>query len=250
MHFDEIDSTSSWLKENENELAGKTVAVAAFQTAGRGRLGRKWRAPSGSALMFSMLLRPNWPIDQGQGSWLMMICGLAASEALAAISSTQIQLKWPNDVVFMQDDKLHKLGGILSEATIDNQFLSQAIIGIGINVNMTAEQLPQNANTPPCSLQTLTHKKFDTNLILEAILSRFEKYYQAAADGVSPLNRWQNKLVTVGRPVTATLTNPQNRTCKISGVATGVDEWGRLLIMTENGITEAVAAGDVTLRNS
>lgn len=249
-HFEEIDSTSSWLKRNENELADKTVATAAFQSAGRGRLGRQWRAPIGSALMFSMLLRPQWPIDQGQGGWLTMISGLAAAEALSAVASVPVQLKWPNDIVYMLNDKLHKLGGILSEATIDHNRLAQAIIGIGININMTTDQLPQDANTPPCSLHTLTQQSFELDPILEAILNRFESYYQAAANGVSPLERWQNHLVTLGRPVTATRISGQDQSHKISGLATGVDEWGRLLIETADGALEPVAAGDVTLRNS
>jgi BirA family biotin operon repressor/biotin-[acetyl-CoA-carboxylase] ligase len=250
--FDEIDSTNSWLKDNRDILPDKSVAVAAFQTAGRGRLGRKWSAPTGTALMFSILLRPNWPIVQS--SWLMMIAGLAAAEALSETSGVPIQLKWPNDIVYMTPNGLHKMGGILSEATTDNGLLAEAIIGIGLNVNMTSDQLPSNTSTPACSLQSITGDTFKLEPILDTLLQHFENYYQAAANGISPLSNWQNELTTIGQSVTATLVPHGNISGtdakKVDGVAVGVDEWGRLLIKTSLGAIEPVIAGDVTLRKS
>ncbi|MFK7801247.1 MAG: biotin--[acetyl-CoA-carboxylase] ligase [Anaerolineae bacterium] len=246
--FDQIDSTSSWIKSNQENLSDYSVAVAEFQTAGRGRLGRQWVAPKGTALMFSMLLRPNWPIDKA--SWLMMIAGLAAAETLSELGKTDIQLKWPNDIVIMKSNQMYKMGGILSEAITEDGILTGAIIGIGININMTDDQLPQDANTAPCSLRSITGKRFDLNSILPVILDRFDSYYQTAAVGESPQKHWEKKLVTLGQPVTATVIGSKDQATKIDGIAVGVDEWARLLIKTKEGKIEPVTAGDVTLRTS
>ena len=245
-HFTEIDSTSTWLKNEQANLPDFTVAVADFQTAGRGRLGRRWVAPPGSALMFSMLLRPNWPVEQG--GWLVMIAGLAAANTLRNQSKLPIQLKWPNDIVFEKNGELCKLGGILQEAeTVDGR-ITQVIIGIGLNVNLDADDLPQATHTTACSLKSLSGHLFDRNALLEDLLSNFETLYKQCAAGKSPQAQWERQLVTLGKRVTATMTGANDQSQKIDGIADHVDEWGRLVIKTDEHELKAVSAGDVTLR--
>lgn len=248
-HFSEIDSTSTWLKTHRSELGDGSVAVADFQTAGRGRLGRTWVAPPSTALMMSLFIRPNWPLERS--GWLMMMAGIAAAGTLSNASGVNIQLKWPNDLVFVGRDGLQKVGGILSEAETADGKLYEAIIGIGLNINMTVSQLPQNTHTPAASLRTLSGLTFDRSQLQQELLRRFQQLYDDGSRGRSPLFTWRKLLVTLGQPVSATqkVGSDQDGT-QINGMATGVDEWGRLEITLPNGTIKPIAAGDVTLRSS
>src|SRR5581483_11583083 len=113
------------------------------QTAGRGRLGRRWTAPAGSSLMTSILLRPppSSPIAQ-----LSLVAGLATAETVEQALDLSVQIKWPNDV--MVDRR--KVAGVLAEARDD-----VVVLGIGINVNQTAGELPADARLPVASLRTV-----------------------------------------------------------------------------------------------
>ncbi|MEM9773867.1 MAG: biotin--[acetyl-CoA-carboxylase] ligase [Chloroflexota bacterium] len=246
-HFDEIDSTSNWLTTHRAELNDWTIAVADFQSAGRGRLGRTWVAPPGTALMMSILVRPNWSLDRS--GWLMMIAGIAAAETLTHASGINIQLKWPNDLVFASRNGLQKVGGILSEAETANGKLAEAIVGIGLNINMTHEQLPPRAHTPAASLRTLSGKTFDRRQLQQDLLRRFQQLYDDASRGRSPLFGWRRLLVTLGQTVTSSKVGSDQDKVKIEGTATGVDEWGRLEITLADGTVQLIAAGDVTLRS-
>ncbi len=123
--FDRIDSTNRYLLDRAAEGAPEgLVAVADEQTAGRGRLGRTWVAPPGSALLVSALLRPRLAVDRTH--LVTLAAGLAALDAVRALTGVQAGLKWPNDVVV--DDR--KLAGILAEA----DGVGAVVVGMGCNV--------------------------------------------------------------------------------------------------------------------
>ena len=106
------------------------LVIADEQTAGRGRLDRRWWAPPGSSLLMSLLLRPSLPPSQvGQ---LTMCLGLAAVEAIEAVTGLRPALKWPNDLLLNG----RKLGGMLSELRLDGEQVAYAVLGLGINVNV------------------------------------------------------------------------------------------------------------------
>jgi BirA family biotin operon repressor/biotin-[acetyl-CoA-carboxylase] ligase len=127
--FERIDSTNRYLLQCAAEGAAEgVVAVADEQTAGRGRLGRTWVAPAGSALLVSVLLRPQLPLDRTH--LVTLAAGLAAIEAIGELSGVPAGLKWPNDVVV--DDR--KLAGILAEA----DGAGAVIVGMGCNVRPDA----------------------------------------------------------------------------------------------------------------
>jgi BirA family biotin operon repressor/biotin-[acetyl-CoA-carboxylase] ligase len=127
--FEIIDSTNRYLLECASEGSPEgVVAVADEQTAGRGRLGRAWIAPAGSALLVSALLRPAVPV--GQTHLVTLAAGLAALDAIDALTSVRARLKWPNDVVV--DDR--KLAGILAEA----DGAGAVVVGMGCNVQRAA----------------------------------------------------------------------------------------------------------------
>jgi BirA family biotin operon repressor/biotin-[acetyl-CoA-carboxylase] ligase len=216
------------------------LVLAEFQSAGRGRQGRRWEAPPGSSLLFSLLFRPPWPA--AQATWMTMLAGLASVQAIQEATGLQVALKWPNDVMALADGQWHKVGGILLETAFAGDAIEYAIAGIGLNVNVEPEYLPQAA-VPATSLQAATGRRVDRLPLLAGVLLRLEESYEAAAAGQSPQPAWDELLITRGRPVLV-----RGEGLALEGVAAGTDEWGRLLVQDATGEVHAVAAADVTLR--
>jgi BirA family biotin operon repressor/biotin-[acetyl-CoA-carboxylase] ligase len=241
-YYPTIGSTNDELKKlaAANDLSEGSVVLTEFQSQGRGRLSRQWQAPAHSSLLLSLLFRPNWSAEQG--AWLTMMVGLAAAEAIEDATQLTVGLKWPNDVMVQVDDEWHKVSGILLEGELSDGRLQQAIVGIGINVNIAAAQLPQTA-TPATSLLAATGRPINRLPLLHNFWQRLEGYYETA---VSPLPAWRSRLVTLGKRVHVT---PSAGT-PLAGVAEDVDEWGRLLVRDEQNVLHTLAAGDVTLRRA
>ena len=158
-------STQRLLGEDEPE--GATVA-ADVQTAGRGRLGRTWEAPAGRAILCSVLLRPQTPMPL----WpeLSLVAGEAVAAALRAETGVDGSLRHPNDVVVAG----RKLVGVLAEAT-----LGRVVLGIGVNVNQTAEELPRETAKRPTSLRLELGRELERAPLLAAILLELERGYDA-----------------------------------------------------------------------
>lgn len=246
--FPVIDSTNRFLKESlanegSTRLPHGSVMVTDFQAQGRGRMARRWLAPAGSSVLMSLLLRPNWPVERGM--WLTMMAGLAVVDAISAETGIQPALKWPNDVVVAQDGTWRKLCGILVEAELDaQQRIASGIVGIGINVNISAEMLPEAA-TPATSLQVVCGRPIARRPLLLALLQAFERRYDAAERGQSPHAEWAARLMTIGQPVRVSAVGGQ---LMVEGTAVGVSAEGQLLVEQADGRVEAVSVGDVTLR--
>jgi BirA family biotin operon repressor/biotin-[acetyl-CoA-carboxylase] ligase len=250
-HVAEIGSTNErlrrWLQERSAaELPDGAVLAADYQSQGRGRLGRRWLAPAGTALLFSTVLRPGWPAERGP--WLSMIAGLAAAEAIAGQTGLAVALKWPNDIVIggNGDDPLRKLGGILLEGVVVEERLAAAVVGVGLNVNIPAAGLPDTP-LPATSLLLELGRPVPRRPLLVALLARLEAYYEAAIAGQSPQPAWNALLVTNGRPVLVSREQSPGGP-PLAGVAEGTDEWGNLVVRDEAGQRHVVSAGDVSLR--
>lgn len=157
----ECGSTQRLIGEDEPE--GTTVATD-HQTTGRGRLGRVWEDAPGTSLLFSVLLRP----APAMALWPEL--SVVAGEAVAAALPVEARVSHPNDV--MVGDR--KLAGILPEAAD-----GRVVLGIGINVNQTAEQLPPGAVKPPTSLRLETGRAWERAPLLAAILLELESRYDA-----------------------------------------------------------------------
>ena len=147
------------------EAEGTTVATD-LQTHGRGRLGRRWEAPAGQALLFSVLLRPTPPMVL----WpeLSLVAGDAVAAALRAETSVAAELSHPNDVLV----EGRKLAGILPEASS-----GKVVLGIGLNVDQTVEELPAETPKPPTSLRIETGREWPRAPLLAAILLELERRY-------------------------------------------------------------------------
>jgi BirA family biotin operon repressor/biotin-[acetyl-CoA-carboxylase] ligase len=219
---DECESTQLLL---DGKPEGAVVATD-LQTVGRGRYGRAWEAPAGTALLCSIVLHP--PPDRDAPE-LTLVGAIAAAEAVEGATGLAAQIKWPNDVMLNR----RKVGGVLGE-------LREGVVtlGIGINVNQTREQLPRDARTPAASLRTITGQTYDRAALLGSMLFRLERLYDEWRHGglaevfveIGPRDFLR------GRPVTVDGT---------SGVAVGIDREGRLEIDTGHGERVAVESGVV-----
>jgi BirA family biotin operon repressor/biotin-[acetyl-CoA-carboxylase] ligase len=175
----------------------------------------------------------------------MMLAGLAAVEAIEDVARLPARLKWPNDVVLYHEGQWRKVGGLLLDTTLSRAGqLESAIIGIGLNVNIPAEALPEAAN-PATSLLVAGGQPVARRPLLVALLAQLERRYEIAQGGTSPLSDWKTRLITLGRPVLVSAAGPGET---LAGTAEDTDEWGRLLVRDEGGRLHALAAGDVTLR--
>ena len=160
---EECASTQRLLGADESE--GTTVATD-LQTHGRGRLGRTWEAPASRALLFSTLLHPRPPMV----IWpeLSLVAGDAVAAALRAQTGVAAELRHPNDVLV----EGRKLAGILPEASV-----GRVALGIGVNVNQAAEELPTETPKPPTSLRLETGREWPRAPLLAAILLELERRY-------------------------------------------------------------------------
>jgi BirA family biotin operon repressor/biotin-[acetyl-CoA-carboxylase] ligase len=164
-------STQRLLQPDDPEGA---VAVAEEQSEGRGRLGRSWHAPAGTSVLLSILLRP--VVDPPRLPELSLLTGGAVAEAIAEVTGLDPAIKFPNDVLLGGK----KVAGILAEASE-----GRVVLGIGVNANQTADQLPHDAQTEPTSLRLEQGKPVDRAALLAALLLRVERAYDAWVTGTS-----------------------------------------------------------------
>ena len=235
---DEIGSTNARAAEWARAGAPDGALVCAeVQTAGRGRLDRRWHAPRGSSLLMSLIFRP--PLAPRQSQRMTMILSLAAVEAIGRIAGLAARVKWPNDVYLAE----HKVGGILTELGVQGEALAYVIVGMGLNVNLDVSALPEVA-TPATSLSAALGRPVPRLPLLTAILEGIERRYDRLRAGWSPAEEWREHLLTVGRRVTVRAGDEET----LEGVAEGVDADGALLVRDSAGVLRRILAGDVTLR--
>jgi BirA family biotin operon repressor/biotin-[acetyl-CoA-carboxylase] ligase len=147
------------------------AALCDEQTEGRGRLGRGWIAPAGTAILCSVLLSPP---PERRVAELALVGGIAVAETVEDATGLATQIKWPNDVMLNR----RKVAGILAEATGDH-----VVLGIGLNVNQTRDQLPLDAGTPPASLYTIDAVRRQRAPLLAMLLAALERHYETWLEG-------------------------------------------------------------------
>jgi BirA family biotin operon repressor/biotin-[acetyl-CoA-carboxylase] ligase len=219
----DVESCESTQALVDTSLPEGAIVVADHQTAGRGRLGRTWDAPAGKALLVSVLLRP--PVERN-GPEISLVAGVAVADALERTLGLSVQLKWPNDVMLRRS----KVAGCLAEARDGT-----VVLGIGVNVNQTREELPPNAG----SVLTLTGRELDREELLTMLLDDLAARYadwrggglDAVYEGLGPRDFLRGRRVSV------------NGT---SGVATMIDRQGRLEIAVGHGALVSVDSGEVS----
>jgi BirA family biotin operon repressor/biotin-[acetyl-CoA-carboxylase] ligase len=221
----ETDSTNrEALDAARAGAADGLVVVADHQRAGRGRLGRTWSAPPGASLLVSVLLRPGLAVEDRHQ--VVMAAAVAMAEAVSTTTGVDATLKWPNDLLVGD----RKLAGILAEAAGD-----AVVVGIGVNVDWP--EIPDElvGIATACNLEGGRPTTRDE--LLDAFLARYEI---RLADLDETALAYRDRLGTIGRTVRV-----ERADGNLVGTATGVDPSGRLLVTTDDGTTEAIAAGDV-----
>ena len=238
VHFArETDSTNLWIKRLAKEGASEgTLALAEFQSAGRGRLGRSWEVPEGTSVMMSILLRPKF--EPQYAPTLTLVMGMAVAKAVKNLGF-DVSIKWPNDVVVSHK----KICGILTEMGVRDGKIDYAVIGVGINVNI--REFPEEMADKATSLYLESGREFDRSQIPGLVMEAFEKYYEkfAATCDLSGLKEeYESILANYNQPVRV-LAKEQ-----YEGVARGITDGGELLVEKTDGTIVAVSAGEVSVR--
>ena len=230
-HFDEIDSTNTYLKNLVSEDLGEGhVVVADHQRAGRGRLDRQWVSPPRASLLCSILLRP--PLESDQLQLVVAAVALATRTALERLSGLRAQLKWPNDLMVGDN----KLAGLLAEV-IETERGFAVVVGLGVNLTFDGpDDVPATSVRRETGLTIVPRALLD--ILLEELESRRERLNND--EGRALLRReYERALSTIG-----SLVRVEQQQATFVGRAVGVDDEGRLLVEVD-GETRVFGVGDV-----
>lgn len=247
-----IDSTmprAHQLAQDPDVPAGYVV-VAEQQTEGRGRSGRSWTAPANQALLASFILKP--PLIPGSPGQIPMAAGVAVVDALLEVAPEiegQVSLKWPNDVLLGQPTITGKVAGILVESAYGAGGIEYAIVGIGINVNQPAEDLPtvESRMTTPVSLRSFVGRSFDRTRLLVLLCRRLARELDPSNAPDALYERWRARISTLNCRVTV-IPHAQRNAAPVKGFAVNVSPSGNLIVRDEEGQLHTFAAADVSLR--
>ena len=237
--YEQVGSTNEELLAAARSGAPEgLVAVARHQTSGRGRLGRRWEAPPGSNLLFSVLLRPR--LDVEEAHLVTVAVSLAASDACKVVSGVVPALKWPNDLVVGD----RKLAGVLAELDLSGGNDPVVVVGMGLNVAWPAgaSDEPEDLVGSATSLSRETGALFDPDAVLESLLVGFEERLAAlrTPDGKRvQAEEHRRRCDTLGREVRVELARES-----IVGTAVDLTESGHLVV-DSCGSRRTITAGDV-----
>lgn len=243
-YLDTTGSTNNDAKRmgEEGDPHGATV-VADIQTAGKGRRGRSWQSLSGTALSFTILLRPDFAPDKA--SMITLIMALSVAEAVEETTGAEAGIKWPNDIVMNRK----KICGMLTEMTMTPEMdeIQYIVVGAGINVNNASpEEFHEDVRPTATSLRIETGRQISRAELLNRVLLRFEENYEiflTTLDLSGLRERYQRHLLNMGAQVR--VLDPAG---EFTGVSEGIDDRGELIVVKENGERVPVYAGEVSVR--
>lgn len=238
-HYQEIDSTNNKAKQLAAEGAEHgSLIVAERQTAGRGRRGRTWISDEADNIYMSVLLRPKFAPDKAP--MLTLVMAYSAAKALRNLTGMDIQIKWPNDLVWNG----RKLVGILTEMSVKEGKIEYVVVGVGVNVN--TEYFAKEVEDTAVSIRQATGKMWKKETLITAIMQQFLEDYKVfeQVENLSNIQTVYNELlVNAGREV-CILGEKESYHAK----ALGINEFGELLVLREDGTKEAIYAGEVSVR--
>jgi BirA family biotin operon repressor/biotin-[acetyl-CoA-carboxylase] ligase len=237
LRFDSIDSTNlEAMRQAKAGAPSGLCVIARVQTSGRGRQGRTWTSAKAAGLHLTMLLRPR--LEMKEWSLITLMAALAVSDTLSRACGLQVDIKWPNDLVF--DD--HKLSGILCE-TVDSGEGYAVVLGIGIN--LYEGSFPAELRDVATSVQSATGKGPDYELVVQELIESIEQWLGELEGENGPeriIQEWcARSSFAEGKRVRVALVNDI-----FEGVTRGLESDGALRVETSNGGIEVVRAGDVT----
>lgn len=237
-YFQEIDSTNLEAKRlGEQNTPHGTLVIAEKQTAGRGRRGKGWESPAGSSIYMTILLRPE--LEPVHAPMLTLVMAMAVTKAIQQETTLEAKIKWPNDVVVNGK----KVVGILTEMSTEIDYINHVVIGVGINVN--TPEFPEEISATATSLALEIGKQIRRSPLIVSVMQQFETYYEhfiQRKDLAFLMEEYNSSLVNCDQEVRVLGKEPY------TGIARGINTKGELLVERENGETEVVFAGEVSVR--
>ena len=236
--LEKVGSTNDYLKNDFDRDKAIKVCVAEIQTKGRGRLNRQWHSPFGQNIYFS--LRYSFQRDMSELSGLSLITGLAVCNAIESITHLDnLVVKWPNDILVDQQ----KIAGILIDINAESNGFCNAIIGIGINVNMQ-NALKKEIDQPWSSLQKITGQYIDRNLLCAVLINSLMNFLERfSKSGLSDfISEWKEKDCLFGKSV-AVMSGQK----KVMGIGAGINAQGHLALKMPDKTEKTFSSGDTTL---
>ncbi len=238
MHFyNQIDSTNRTALELAQRGAPEgTVVLADEQLSGRGRGDRYWHSPAGVGIYCSIVLRPK--VRAAKAQVLTLVAGVAVAKAVSLKTSLSPQIKWPNDILV--NDK--KIAGILLESKATTVGIDHAVIGVGVNVNHTPADLPEQLLVLASSLRMELGEKVKRDPLIAQIFLEMESLYDRLQqeDSAVILEQWRSFSATLGQRVRV-----MQKGRPTEGVAVDINDEGALLLRRDDGNLTVVNAGDV-----
>ncbi|OPY89334.1 MAG: Bifunctional ligase/repressor BirA [Syntrophus sp. PtaU1.Bin208] len=238
-HFQETDNTNNQAKTLAYEGAPDgTLVIAEGQSQGRGRRGRTWFSPSGQGIYATVILRPSLPLSEAPK--LTLMTAVATAEAMMNRTGLPIRIKWPNDILVNG----RKLAGILTEIGTEMDLLDFAVIGLGLNVNISRESFPPDLRTPATSVLIEKGESYPRIALLQAWLEALDQTYALFCQGNFDriLSRWKILTDIVGSRIAVDLSGR-----RYTGEVQEVDENGVLILKEPDGTLQRIFSGDVTL---
>lgn len=220
----------------EDALEG-TVVLADSQSSGKGRMGRVWSSPAGVNLYCSVILRPGiMPFEAPQ---LTFLSAVAVARGIELVTGLSPQIKWPNDVLIGG----RKVAGLLNEMSAETDAVNFVVLGIGVNLNMTAEQFPPDLRHPATSLLLEGGHPVARAHFAAVMLGELDRLYGAfRAHGFGPVREeWQQRCNAYGRELAVSDGGAE----VVRGIFAGIDGYGALLVARDNGSIERILSGDV-----
>ena len=223
----------------EEGAAEGSVVLADSQTGGKGRRGRIWTSPSAVNLYCSVVLRPS--IMPHEAPQLTFISAVAVARAIELTTRLTPEIKWPNDLLISGK----KVAGLLNEMSAETDGINFVILGIGINLNMAADQFPKDLRHPATSLLLESGVRVDRTLFTSTLLNELDRLYcDFLKHGFGPVREeWQRRCNANGRQV---IVSDSGTDCK-GGSFIGIDLDGALLLRSDDGILHRITCGDVRI---
>lgn len=235
LSFDAVDSTMDVAYNLAMKTKGEGICIfAEGQKKGRGRMNREWQSPKHKGVYLSIILRPE--ILPNEVPKITLMVAVSVAKTIRAKTGLNALIKWPNDILI--DGK--KVCGILTDMNAESDTVKFLVVGIGININSKARDLPDTAT----SLREASGEEIDRIGFTRPLLEELDRHYlDFTQQGFGAiLNEWRNFSATLGLRIKVDFKNRH-----IEGQAMDVDDSGALLVRLDNGFTERLLSGDIQL---
>jgi BirA family biotin operon repressor/biotin-[acetyl-CoA-carboxylase] ligase len=240
-YLEQVDSTNLYAKRiAEADFQEGTVIIAEEQLKGKGRMGRHWVSPRGKGIWMTIMLKPQ--IAPADAAKVTLLTACAVCRAIEQTCNISPQIKWPNDILLNGK----KLCGILTEMSIEQDEINYLIVGIGINVNIEPQDLPQELHSVATSVRIEKGSSIVRKELTAAIINNFEHCYKNFIEASSIegfLKEYKERSALLGREVTAS-----SSFLSLKGKVLDITKEGQLLLQLEDGSMKEIISGEVSVR--